>query len=173
MKATRLMVITVAAVWLQVSFLGAWRPLGVLPDLFLVVLLIAATTLNNASEVLAMAVGGGLLLDIASGTDFGLRIAFFCFLALLLIMMRRHGTELERPAMRVAAVISATALYDAVVLLPLMSSKPMVFWGAAGFRVGSEILMNLALIALLVMPLRWLLNPRGVAAVQFTSQGKV
>ncbi len=145
MKTLRLILITLGAVWLQVSFLGALRPFGIIPNLFLVTVLVAATILPRASDVMAMAVMGGFLLDTVSGSDFGLRTAFFCVLALAIVMLRRTGTEFGQIGMRLATVVSATALYNAIVLIPLLVSHPRVVWGTVGARVLLEMGGNVVL----------------------------
>ncbi len=150
--------LTLVTVLLEASFLGAWRPFGIIPNLFLVLVLAAGASSANASEVLAIAVGGGFLLDIISGADFGLKTAYFCFLALLIVMMRRTGAEFERLGMKLAAILSATLLYNAVVLLPLLSSHRSVAWGSFVSKLATEAAVNLVLMAVLAWPLVWFIN---------------
>jgi cell shape-determining protein MreD len=170
MKLLRFLLLVPISVWMQVSFLGVWRPLGVVPNLLLIVVLAAATSAAHASEVLAISVIGGFLLDVSSGTDFGLRITYFCVLALLLIMIRRTGAEVERLGMKVAVVASATILYDAVVLIPLFGSQSAVAWDGVIAKIATELIVNIIFMLILNWPLQGLLNMNKLAAKPIVSQ---
>ncbi len=158
MRYLRLLGLTVLTVWLGVSFLGAWRPLGVVPDLFLVVLVVAASSKIHASELMSMAIGGGFLLDYVSGIDFGLRIAFFCFIALLMVIIRRTGADFERLSTKLVAVLGFTVLYDAVILVPLLWLKNSISLSTVLNRVGMQLVLNAVLLGLLYWPLRRLFD---------------
>lgn len=115
MRGIYLAGLVILTVWLQASFLGALHPFGIIPNLALIFILLASAVCT-ASETVAMAVSIGLILDLASGADFGLRTAFFSLLALMAIMLRRNGADFERPSMIVAAICGGTVLYNAAVL---------------------------------------------------------
>lgn len=156
MKGLRIIIITLLSAWLEVSFFGAWRPLGILPNLFLVVLLISSLIVPT-SEALMMGLGGGLLLDFVSGSDFGLRTAYFCFLVLLIVVIRRTGADFERWSMKLAAIISATILYDAAILLTVLNSQLLQHFQIIGGIVVLETAFNVGLLIVLNRPLRYML----------------
>lgn len=160
MRVLRLVLLTVLGVWLEVSFLGAWRPFGIVPNLFLVIILIAAATLSKASDTLAMAVGGGILLDLVSGADFGLRTAFFSFLALLVIVVRRTGADFDHLSMKLAGVAGGTLLYSVTIIISLLGQGTHIGWAVAAGRVGVELVLNLVLTLLLDVPLHRLLETK-------------
>lgn len=158
MKYIRLTLITFVAAWLEVSFLASWRPLGVIPDLFLIVIIAVASSKTRISEVMAMATCGGFLLDYVSGSDFGLRTAFFCFLAILMVIIRRTGADFETMGLKLAAVVSATILYDVIILIPVVWHKSFIIWSVVFQRVGLELVLNFLLLGALYWPLRWLFD---------------
>ncbi len=142
---------------LQVGFLGGWRPLGVLPNLLLIAL--TYWGLNRpASETLAAALTGGLILDLASGADFGLRLAFYSFYALGVIYLKQRGAG-QSILVVGGTLIAGTILYNLVVLSTLVA-------GHVGFRViiaakliALELILNL-LIAFLPRKIwSWSLKP--------------
>lgn len=92
MRLAMRIVIILLAVWLQVAFFGQLRPFGIIPNLVVIVIVLSAL-LSEATPTVASAVGAGLLLDLASGTDFGLRTAYFVALALAVITARQFGVH--------------------------------------------------------------------------------
>src|SRR5437870_349117 len=105
MKWLALTVLILAAAWLQVSFWPAVRPLGVIPNGFLVVA-VALVAFRPNTQSLGAVMAGGFLLDMASGSDFGLRTAFYAVLSLVLLSWRQTGVELDR----LPLLLSITAL---------------------------------------------------------------
>lgn len=153
MKIIWLIVVAALTVLLQISFLPALRPLGIVPNLPLVILLYASFELA-ASEALALAVGVGLLLDIASGVDFGLRTAFLSFFALLVIIIRRTGADFTRLSMTLTAVVTAGILWDLAILASVVLAHETVSLG----EVVRQVLTETAANALLAIGLGWMLK---------------
>jgi rod shape-determining protein MreD len=145
------------AVWLQASFFGAFHVLGVIPNV-LIVLVIYAGLICNASETALMALLGGLLLDLASGPDFGMRIGFYVLLALLIAVLKQAGTDFENTGMVLAATLAATILFDLAILSSLLITTTPVAWPAVGRVVLAEVLVNSMLAIILRWPLGWLLG---------------
>ncbi len=169
MRNAVLTVVTVAAVWIQVSFLAAWRPYGAVPDLLAVVLVAAAVALT-ATETAAIGLGGGLLLDLLSGADFGLRLAFYTFLALALVMVKRGGVALEQAAPQLLTVAAATLIFNVAVLAGIWHHLHP-FSLVLG-RVGAEMVLN-GLILLAIRPLvRPWLERRGEMIITRSSEGR-
>ncbi len=152
MKSATLALIVLVSVWLQVSFLGALRPFGVMPNLALVVIIIAGLA-ATASQTLVLAVSMGVLLDFMSGADFGLRTAFLCLLALLVIVLRRSGAEFERLGLVAALVLSATLLFNAAIITTLLALKVSLLWPNVIRSLGIELGLNLLILLVLRQPL--------------------
>jgi rod shape-determining protein MreD len=132
------------AAWLQVSWFGHVRPLGVIPNVMLLAVILFALW-SDATPALVAAIGGGLLLDLASGSDFGLHMAFYVVMVLAIIAGRQLGLHATSLVTGVAATIFGTLLYNLVVLATIKAPiSPLV----AG-RVGRELVVNLILLALL------------------------
>ena len=158
MNGIKLTLITMLAVWIEVSFFGALRPFGVIPNIFLVILLEAAAILPRSSDALAMAVGGGFLLDLFSGVDFGLRTGFYIFLTLLVTLMRRTGADFSRLSMRLTAVMSGTILYNLAVLSTLALSRTAIPVRLVSEKIIIEIIENILLAIIVHYPLRKLIE---------------
>jgi rod shape-determining protein MreD len=133
-----------AAAWLQVSWFGHVRPLGIIPNCMLLVVIVYALW-SDATPALAAAIGGGLLLDLASGSDFGLRMAFFVVTALTLVAGRQLGLHATSFVTGIVATIVGTLLYNLVVLATIRASIGAVVIS----RVGRELVVNLILLALI------------------------
>jgi cell shape-determining protein MreD len=147
----------VIVAWLQVSFFGHVRPLGVMPNLMLAAV-VAFGLWSNATPALAAAIGGGLLLDLASGSDFGLRMAFYLVMVLALVAARQLGVQADALVTAVMAVVIGGILYNAVVLATLGASPS---WLIAG-RVGRELVDDLV-VMLLIFLVRLNVGRRGRA----------
>lgn len=103
--------LVVATAALQVSFFGSLRPLGVVPNL-MVITVVFISLWGNASFSVSIAIVGGVLLDMASGSDFGLRTAFFVVTSLGIIAGRQLGLQIDSWLSALALVALATLLYD-------------------------------------------------------------
>lgn len=132
-------VAALVAVLLEVAFFGHVRPFGVMPNLMIIVVTISAMW-SQATPTLVAALLGGLLLDGASGTDFGLRTAFFAALALTVIAARQLGLHTDSVITTLMIVAVATALFDLAVLTSVISG-PL----NSGFIIGQiarEVVLN-------------------------------
>jgi len=151
MRSVKLAAVVIITAWLQIYFMGGMRPFGVVPNLLLIVMICAGQTCS-ASETLAMALGGGLLVDLASGSDFGLRMAFYSVVALAVLVARQRGLNFENAALLLAGVTAGGLLYNLLVIVGILSQQGIIGWGVVGVRVGSELLLNAGL-ALVLRPL--------------------
>jgi rod shape-determining protein MreD len=156
-KAGKLALLVLITVWLQLYFLGAIRPLGVLPNLLLVVLVYAGLA-REATETVAVALGGGLLLDLASGADFGLRMAFYTVVALVVMVARQMGADFENLGLVLVATAIGAVLYNLVVLASLLAQHGSVGWRLALSRTGWELVCDLVLAVVLRPLLIWVLH---------------
>jgi rod shape-determining protein MreD len=127
------------AVLLEVSFFGHVRPFGVMPNLMIIVITISAMW-SQATPTLVAALLGGLLLDGASGTDFGLRTAFFAALALAVIAARQLGLHTDSIITTLAIVAVATVLFNLVVLTSVMGVS--INSGFIISQIGREVVLN-------------------------------
>jgi rod shape-determining protein MreD len=132
------------AAWLQVSLFGHLRPLGIIPNCMLLTVIVFGLW-SDATPALAAAVGGGLLLDLASGSNFGLNMAFYVVVALAIIAGRQLGLHATSLVTGIAITIIGTLLYNLVILATIKASVSGVVAG----RVGRELVVNLVLLALL------------------------
>ncbi len=157
--------VLIVTVWLQINFLGAARPLGVLPNLLLITITYFAL-MRPASQTLAAALVGGLLLDFASGADFGLRMAFYSFYALAVVFLRQAGAASENLGSAAAIVALGTVGYNFAVLGSLILGRTQIPWLTVGRLIGLELLLNLLLTV--VFHRLWMrllrLPPEGVLA---------
>src|SRR5258708_3129799 len=94
----------VIAAWLQISWFGHVRPFGAIPNLVLIVVILMALW-GSATSALATAIGGGLLLDAASGSDFGLRMGFFAVTALTVVAARQFGINVSSAITGIVVVV--------------------------------------------------------------------
>lgn len=100
--------------FLQVNFFGVFRPFGVVPNLFLILILFMGLA-RPASEAIGAAIAGGALLDIASGADFGLRMAAYTVFALVIIVLAQTGTNVENLGLITALIFAATMVYNVAI----------------------------------------------------------
>src|SRR5471032_2090666 len=121
MKRVGLVVIAILAVLLQVSLLPALRPLGVVPNLMLVVVVLMGLE-GTASVALVVAVVGGVAVDMASGANFGLWTGVLVLAALATGLIHRSGVELGGSVVAVILVTAGTILEAIVILLGLVNS---------------------------------------------------
>jgi len=133
-----------ATAWLQIAWFGHVRPLGIIPNCMLLVVIMLAL-LSDATPALAAAIGGGLLLDLASGSDFGLNMAFYVVTALAIIAGRQLGLHATSVITGIVAAILGTVLYNLVLLAALKAPLS----GVAVSRIGRELLLNLILLLLM------------------------
>ena len=118
MKPYKLTLLIIIVLMLQVGFLPAWHPFGVVPDLLLaVVICLALYTTTTEALICAMVVG--LALDISSGADFGLRLGFYTVVALGVSLLNRAGLALDSLLWRLGMATLITVLANGVILIGL------------------------------------------------------
>lgn len=93
MRNAVLVVVLAVAVILQLSFLPALRPFGVVPNILLPII-VCIGLYGRASTAVLAAVLCGLCMDMASGTDFGVWTGTFVLAALACGFVHRAGVEL-------------------------------------------------------------------------------
>lgn len=164
MKWLGLIFIVTAAVILQMSFLPGLRPFGVVPNLVLVVIVLASLHIVT-SQALMAAAASGLILDLVGGTNFGLWTGVLMLVVLVVGLMRRAGIELDVLVVATILVAAATIVIAVVIwmtFIPLVANWPV---GVAAGRLMIELVINLSLMLLLRLPIRWLLGSSRQSAV--------
>lgn len=143
-----------AALLLQSGFLPAWRPLGVVPDLGLVVLVLAASW-TRLSTALVLALTLGLGTDLAAGANFGLHTGSYTLTALILSTFARAGFPLDRPDAVLGAIILGTLGSVLVGAAALLAAGGALSVSAAAVMGLKQMLLNLLLAALVWPALSW------------------
>lgn len=121
MKTYLFIGIVLFALVLQVSFLPALRPFGVVPDLLLIVIAAAALT---GPLVLAMvtALSGGFVLDLVSGSDFGLRTGLLAITVLICAYVGKSGLQIGFRPQLLIVVLATTSLTALISILQIVFS---------------------------------------------------
>lgn len=149
MNLVKAIILVAAVVWLQLALLPVLGPWGVVPNLALVVVILVATRMPvTTSLILAVAIGW--LLDVGSGSDFGLRTAFYPLLALITASLRQFGSDLENLSLLASVVVAATILFNLMILTNLALIRTSLPLGYIAVHVAIEVALNL----LLLVPLR-------------------
>ena len=146
-RAALLLVVLLAAV-LQATLLPALRPLGVVPDLALVMVVLVGLE-STATTALVAAVAGGLVLDMAGGANFGMWTVILVLAALAAGLIHRAGIELVGPAVALVMVAAGTVLSASVVLGGLAGSNIGWPMGVLLGRLAGELVLNLILTMML------------------------
>lgn len=145
----RILAFTLVAlsVVLQVSLLPAFRPLGVVPNLALVMVVLVALKLAT-SEALIAATAAGLALDVAGGANFGLWTGTLMLATLVIGMVHRAGIELDRAFVAPVLVMAGTVVLTSVIWLGLLTGGQHL---APGFvlKLVVELVINLTLTVVL------------------------
>ena len=115
MKQYLLIAIMIGALILQVSFLPALRPFGVVPNLALIVVASAALTGPLVSAMI-LALGGGFILDLSSGSDFGLKTGLLALAVLICAYVVRSGLLLGTRLQLVIIVLIISTLTPLIVV---------------------------------------------------------
>lgn len=133
------------AILLQVNLLPALQPFGVVPNLALVAVVLVAVYLAISEALLAGAVGG-LVLDLASGANFGLWTGVLILMCLVVGVVHRAGIELDRAWVAAALVVAGTLVIAAVVWLGLAAKGAQGPAGSLAGRLWMELVINLVLV---------------------------
>lgn len=100
MKQYQLVLLVIIVTALQVGFLPALRPYGVIPDL-LAVVIVALGLMTTASQTLICAMAVGLALDLSSASSFGLHLGVYTVTALAVSLLARYGIAYDTVAWQV------------------------------------------------------------------------
>jgi rod shape-determining protein MreD len=133
--------VVVMAVFLQISFLPALRPFGVVPDIMLPIVVFVGLY-GQASTALVVALVGGLAMDMASSSDFGLWTGTFVLAALVCGYVHRAGVELIAPV-AVIMVTVATVLANAVLLTSVFGATGP--WSSVAGSLIIQVVLNFIL----------------------------
>jgi hypothetical protein len=150
MRRAGLILLVAVCVLIQVSLLPALRPFGVVPNLLLGLVALVGLE-DTASLALVVAVAGGITLDVASGTPFGMWTVVLVLAALVTGLIHRAGLELAGGLVAGGIVGVGTIIMNLGVLLslaPVVSHWPV---GTLLARIGLQLGLNLILV--------WVLNP--------------
>jgi cell shape-determining protein MreD len=104
------MLLALVIALLQISFMGALRFGGVVPNILLV-LIVAIVVWGAASEALAVAVVGGLLMDLSGGGIFGLAVSSLIVISLAMSALRQAGIDGRALPNRLVMVAIATCTW--------------------------------------------------------------
>ena len=81
MRRLLLLLVLAVAIATQISLLPTLRPFGVVPDIVLVLVLLLGLR-STVSQALILALVGGIVMDLSSGTDFGMHTGILVLAAL-------------------------------------------------------------------------------------------
>jgi hypothetical protein len=144
-------VLVAAVMVVQLGFVPALHPLGVVPNL-MIVLVVLTGLAGTASAALTVALIGGLLMDLTSGVDFGLRLGLLVLVALATGFVHRAGFAGNGLLVAWGLVTLATLMADVAVLLGLANAPTHWPLGWLAGRILIEVMLNL-LGTLLLWPL--------------------
>lgn len=145
------------ATYLSTSFLAGLRPLGIVPNLMLIVIIICVLHFP-ASWVTALALVFGLMMDLSSGSDFGLRMGFYSMYAMSVIILGRLGADYANWGIVVVTLAGGTILFNAAILGGMaLRGAPMDF-ATIGSRIVIELGVNMVIAVLVKWPLTSLLG---------------
>jgi rod shape-determining protein MreD len=165
-----LVVLSAMVLLVQVSLLPALRPLGVVPDLALVFVVLVGLE-STASAAVVLAVVMGLALDLSSGANLGMWTGILVLVALVTGLLHRGGVETGGPLVPVVIITIATLLVPLIVLTALVPVVPHWPVGLLAGRVACEIMLNLILM-ILVRPVVRRVVPGAAADVAWTRIGE-
>lgn len=157
MRRLALILLVGMAVVLQMSLLPGLRPFGVVPNLVLVVIVLASLYVVT-SEALAAAAMSGLILDLVSNVNFGLWTGVLMLTVIVVGLMRRSGIELDGLMMAVGLVSAATIVIALVIWATFIGKAANLAFSDVAGRLLIELVINLGLMMVLMVPIRWLLR---------------
>lgn len=142
-------VLMLAAVFAQIATTGMGKQLGAGPN-YLLVYLVVASLFFDFSSLIWLALGGGFILDLYSGSDFGINMAFYVLLVIAIKAVLSLSESPARNSYVIIVVIFGTIFYSILMSLSLIniigqSFSPLIFK-----QLGLELLYNtlLAFLAL-------------------------
>ncbi len=140
---------------LQIYFFASNRPFGIVPNLVLVMVVLAGA-FQTATYTVVTALTGGLLLDLASGGQFGLKLAFFLILALALVLARQNGLELQKFSVLIPVLLVATLLYNLSLISVVVLAHGLISWQVVMGRIVLEAALNLLILVVLKPVVEWM-----------------
>ncbi len=148
MKRLGLLAVGAVLVVAQLSLLPALRPLGVVPDVALVLVILVALE-GTASLALGVGVAAGAVLDIGSGANVGMWIGFLVVAAVSGGLVHRSGIETDRWWVPAVMIVVGTVVLTMVVLISM--GNVVAHWpvGYLGRRLVAEVVLNIALMMVL------------------------
>jgi rod shape-determining protein MreD len=167
MKSALLNLLAIIIFVLQISFIPALRPFGVVPDVGLVIVGLVGLY-ATASDALILAVIGGLILDLVSGTNFGLYVALYTVIALAAGYIHRAGLNWAGPLMAMSLVLVATLIQNIVILGGLVRTAAVWPMGHILAQLVTEIILNI-IIVLALRPLVQWLSPKMTSEIEVRS----
>jgi rod shape-determining protein MreD len=150
------------SVLLQMSLLPALRPLGVVPNLVLVMVVLISLNVGT-SEVLLGAILSGFVIDLANGTNFGLWMGILMLVALVVGIMQRSGLELAGVVAASVLVAAGTLVMTSVIWLSLFASVANLAPLNLARSLAVELVLNLILMMALRRVVRRILAGTGAA----------
>ncbi len=154
-RRTALVAVVGLCLFMQLSFLPALRPFGVVPNIVLVLVVLLGLE-ATASTALVVAVVSGLVLDVGSGANFGLWTAVLVLAALTGGLAARAGVELVGGLVAAAMVMIGTILMAVVILVGVAGAVTHWPWAALMIGLAAQIVLNLILTAAGRPVVRWL-----------------
>ncbi len=146
------------AVWLQLAWLPFVRPWGVVPNVVLIVVVLAALELP-VSAGLGLAIVAGLLLDLAGGGWFGWSMLVLVTLVLAVGFVNTQiGWELDGWWEPVILVVAATMSMSLGIFLAVLAEGGTIHWPVVMMHLVIESAVNigLALGGRVIIGSRWL-----------------
>lgn len=151
MRIYGLVAILIAVLVLQVSFLPALRPFGIVPNLALIVISAAALR-GPLVSAMVLALAAGFVLDLASGSDFGLKTGLLAFTVLICAFVVRSGFQLGIRSQLLIVVFIISTLTPLIVVPELLFAGGRVDLSTVIARWMTVLILNSA-IALVFGPL--------------------
>lgn len=150
MKIYLLVAILVVVLVLQVSFLPALRPFGIVPNVALIV--VAAAALRGPLvSAMVLALGAGFILDLSSGSDFGLKTGVLAFTVLICAFVVRSGFQLGVRSQLLTVVLIISTLMPLIVVPGLLFAGGRVDLATVISRWLTTLVLN-SVLALVVGP---------------------
>lgn len=160
MRIRWLVLSALAVLLLQLTWPAQNSIYWVVPNFFLIYIILMSIYTDTV-RLLWAAFAGGLVLDLLAGQgQFGLNMAFFIFVALLLKLV----WQLDRSNVQMASLLLITSvltvLYGLVLHASFLAPDYVAQWRLMLVRLGSEVLFNCVVVALSLSVIQ--LRQRGI-----------
>jgi hypothetical protein len=164
MKIWLLWLLAAVVVVAQLTLLPALRPLGVVPNVLLGLVVLVGME-GTASEALVLSVAAGVVIDLGSGANFGMWTGVLVLTALLAGLLRRAGVELAGAITETVMVAGGTLVISSVVLVSLVNTVARWQWSLIAVHLVLQLGLNVAVMLLLRPLVRWLLRQSNTGMV--------